>query len=214
MLISVQPYNCSSLGQLRRRPGKPSNPWCDTNDALPERESEKVSFRGARDHTRTPPPESIEVTKTHPSLIYCSRAGEILYSARSLTAAPISDDKGWSLAGTNRNGGCRPRSEEGKGRLTRKWLARRCPKIQTGTHVDSCKLGIESQVRDVTSPFAVSLGLPRWPLQPRLPYQTLANLASSEGLKPIGEILYEAKSLAELELRAGFDLALLRIFRH
>ena|SRR5882762_1024781 len=157
-----------------------------------------------QDHTRTPPRKSIEVRKTHPSLIYCSRAGEILYSARGLTTAPISDDKGRPSAGTNRIGGCMPRIGEGKGRPARKWPARRCPKIQTGTLVDSCKLGIESPVQDVTSPFAISIGLLRWPLQPRLSNWTQPKFASSEALRPIGEILYGAKSLAVQELRAGF----------
>lgn len=147
--------------------------------------------------------KSIEVKMTQPSPVYCSLAGEILYSAGSLTAVPNCDDRGWHSVGTNRNACCRLRTGEGRGRPARKWLARQYPKTQTGTLVDSCKLGIESQVQDVTS-FATSVGLPRWPLQPRLLNQTLPKFASNEGLRPIGEILYEAKSLALLELRAGF----------
>ena len=110
--------------------------------------------------------------------------------------------------GTNRNDGCRLRTGEGKGRPARIWRAPQCPKTLTGTLVDSCKLGIESQVQDVTSAFAISVRLPLWPLQPRLPNQTRPKFASNEGLRPIGEILYEAKSLALLELHAGLRFGL------
>jgi hypothetical protein len=74
--------------------------------------------------------------------------------------------------------------------------------------VDFCKLGIESRVQDVTSPFAISVGLPRWPLQGRPPYQTLAKFVSNQGLRPIGEILYDRKSLTVLELPASFRFGL------
>ena len=70
--------------------------------------------------------------------------------------------------------------------------------------MDSRKLGIESQVQEVTFPFAISVGLPLWPLKACLQNQTLAKLASNEGLRPIGEILYEAKNLTELEIQSGF----------
>src|ERR1700731_1824996 len=41
-------------------------------------------------------------------------------------------------------------------------------------------------------------------LKPCLQDQTLTKLASNEGLTPIGEILYEAKNLTELEIQSGF----------
>ena len=75
--------------------------------------------------------------------------------------------------------------------------------------MDSYKLGTESQIQDVASPCAISVGLPRWSLQPRLPYQTLPKFAPNEGLRPIGEILYGGKSLAALELNAGFRFGFL-----
>src|SRR6266853_674573 len=119
-------------------------------------------------HTRTPLGKPIEVRNTHPSLIYCSMAGETLYSARSLTTVPISDDRGLPLVGTDKSGGCTFRTGEGKSQPTRKWLVQRRPKTQYGTLVDSYKLGTESQIQHVASPCAIPICFPHSFLQPRL----------------------------------------------